>query len=510
MNRWIVLLLCIGLIGCKGIPEQDRKAAKNLEPQIERAQEFVSEKQSDYKETKQTDEFDFFRPYASRQNWDSLYTAAGSKLDRARNLYEKEVKSILERDDPKQADRLERQVKRVSRIITEARKLAQKPQQEMKQLERAREEGPKLVAGAEENLTDASNDVQGLVQTASLKKSEFPDKSKKIEAKVAPVQEKQQTARQELQAAKSELKKPSSETDYGKLVNKVERVNQLAQEMADNSDAVADALESLDRSYYKRLIDRRDTYFITPGRSSWDNSRNGTNRNYVYPQRETSWETYDYFSNQPSNSIIADYGSWGGLNVRVKKSMWNNLNIDSKKDWPSSSHDTAQFWLKDWSEKYEHRYEILSIVDGDTTRKTKWEQVDWKEYSKHREHTGMMLASKPQGVFASEKVTSPTPPGMAAVGNEKYGEWKTRDDGTEFWEFYGKYAFFSNMMGSNHHYTRTEYRQWNRNYRNRRAYRGSGGSGGRARYGSRSARRVSGGLRGAGRATRGGGPGKGK
>ncbi len=49
--------------------------------------------------------------------------------------------------------------------------------------------------------------------------------------------------------------------------------------------------------------------------------------------------------------------------------------------------------------------------------------------------------------------------GSQLIGNPNYGQWRQRSDGTSFWEFYGMYSMFSNIIGA------VSYGDWAR-YRN--------------------------------------------
>lgn len=95
---------------------------------------------------------------------------------------------------------------------------------------------------------------------------------------------------------------------------------------------------------------------------------------------------------------------------------------------------------------YVHQYRVLYAPQGQDTlleKVTDWKEVSDVFFDKHKENMGMEIASKKNGVV--KKIASP--PGYSNyVGNEKYGHWKQRSDGTSFWEFYGKYAFMSSMF----------------------------------------------------------------
>ena len=59
------------------------------------------------------------------------------------------------------------------------------------------------------------------------------------------------------------------------------------------------------------------------------------------------------------------------------------------------------------------------------------------------------------------------------MGNSRYGQWRQDSRGGSFWEFYGKYAFFSHVFGG---LTRPVYRSGYDDYRRYQ-------SGGRPYYG---------------------------
>jgi len=78
------------------------------------------------------------------------------------------------------------------------------------------------------------------------------------------------------------------------------------------------------------------------------------------------------------------------------------------------------------------------------TELTDWYQISEKEYQNNYNFLGMALASKSQEGKISE---TPVPPGYQYVGDPRYGQWRTDNRGNSFWEFYGKFAFFSYLFG---------------------------------------------------------------
>jgi hypothetical protein len=92
-------------------------------------------------------------------------------------------------------------------------------------------------------------------------------------------------------------------------------------------------------------------------------------------------------------------------------------------------------------------------------------------FLENENNMGMEIASKTDGVVSK----IPAPPGYNNyVGNEKYGQWRTGNDGTSFWEFYGQYAFMSNMLGlAGSLINRNGYYDYRNNYLGRAPYYGA-------------------------------------
>ena len=143
--------------------------------------------------------------------------------------------------------------------------------------------------------------------------------------------------------------------------------------------------------------------------------------------------------------IVSSCGSSNDNVVRFRKEPLDEL---IKKHSNSLNFSIVLYDL-DYNESkdaYFHQYRILFEPPNQDTlleEVTDWEHVSDVFFDKHKDNMGMEIASKKDGVL--KKIASP--PGYSNyVGNEKYGHWKKNDDGTSFWEFYGKYAFMSSMF----------------------------------------------------------------
>ena len=89
---------------------------------------------------------------------------------------------------------------------------------------------------------------------------------------------------------------------------------------------------------------------------------------------------------------------------------------------------------------YEHQYRV---VEAETSHTSDWIQVNEKYYKMNEPFLGMSIYTKKDG----QETTTATPPGYAYVGDSRYGRWQQDRHGNSFWEFYGKYALISHLMG---------------------------------------------------------------
>jgi hypothetical protein len=118
--------------------------------------------------------------------------------------------------------------------------------------------------------------------------------------------------------------------------------------------------------------------------------------------------------------------------------------------------------LEDMDEKgtfFKSYYQKYRIVGGEQAWTTNWMEVPEDYYKRNENFLGMPLLSKKKGQYN----TSVGPAGYNYVGNEQYGKWQRDSRGNSFWEFYGKYALISHLLGGSRVY-RTDYNTY-RDYR---------------------------------------------
>ena len=135
-----------------------------------------------------------------------------------------------------------------------------------------------------------------------------------------------------------------------------------------------------------------------------------------------------------------------------------------------------------FSTDYWHQYRVTTgereegsddLVYAENIRD--WERVNRGTFARYQPYLGMVILSKgTDGNVDHDQ----HPPGYQYVGNDRYGQWRGDGRGGSFWEFYGRYALMSHMIGG---FGRPIYRNdWNsyRDFRGRgQPYFGSGAYG---------------------------------
>lgn len=126
--------------------------------------------------------------------------------------------------------------------------------------------------------------------------------------------------------------------------------------------------------------------------------------------------------------------------------------VQSLKDQPTFSIILED--MKDEGTFFTTYYHNYRIVKPEGASLTGWVQVPEQFYDQNRDFLGMSLVSKKDGVMEEDVA----PPGYRFVGDERYGHWRQDSQGGSFWEFYGKYAFFTSLFGGWYHpINRTDY-----------------------------------------------------
>jgi hypothetical protein len=543
MKKWclVVFVLLLLLSSCGGLPKETKERAKKIPERIELMQKFVKEQSDKYKVLESAPDFKAYKVYADREKWANKFLEADAESKRASKEYNETIVPILKKDEEKDLAALTKQMDRVDRILVEAKNSSKEPFARIVFIDEAKEKCAAWIDAAEKDVAGIGKQNSQLLEQVKKVKNDFPAKADEVSTLFAPFIEEERKAKSALSSAQEEYKKHQQKeqdvfVDYALLGDSTVSITGTLKTLKENDQKLRSKLEELYQSYTKILADMRIEYFVTPARISWEESEFiewPSEHVYSYGARQVDEEIFQYFASLPPEQEIANE-RWS-FSINIDKKMWDTLKINPTEAMPSGDNE-SDYWIEDDDIKAYHKYII--IRNNGEKEETDWVEVDEEDYAEMEDDLGMAIESKAYGEFESEKHEEPAPPGLAFVGNEKYGEWKKDPaSGNTFWHYYGQYAMFRDilgmgMMGRPNYYDYDEYDRWRRDYKEKKQpyYGTTTGTGGTSvnRYGTygtetRSNSRFANthfsrtggfktadaGVRGAGSANRGGGPGGG-
>jgi len=389
----------------------------------------------------------------------------------------------------------------------------------MQFLRDAKAQGPQWVNEAEKNLGLTKIIFDDLTAAVNQAKADYPDKEADLTARFVPVRDLYNASRSGVAVALNEI--GTSDPDYAVLGDSVQLVAENFGRIQEQDKGLRTKLAELGHSYSKMLTDMDLRNSVIVGRTSWNESADfPAEHNYAYDPREVDQATYDSIAQLPDNQVLARFtsGFFSGRSLRVgmDQAGWGALGIDPAESWPGGDN-TAEYWLQDAPASYYHKY---IITENGQRRETGWEPVTEQYFEANADNLGMDVVTKPYGMYEDEAINVASPPGIAYVGNAKYGEWRQDNDGNRFWSWFGPYLFFSTLLHRPYYYN--NWNGWRGGYYGQRPYYGPAGD--PNRYGTYSQntgtsysnstwarkgglQRQSASVRGAGPGSRGGGPG---
>jgi len=482
-----LLLVLVSLTGCgKGLPDDVKKMAKAVPDNIEAAQKEVEKTQKQFASLKKSENFKPVAVYAQREDWDQYFAKANQELVRAREINKKELVPLLKKNKPEFAPQVLTQTERINQVIQVARQQAKGPINRFLRIREAMDNTDDIQANAGSISKKISTRVADLQNGPVAKALDtFPDSMDKINARFAPFLKISQDTTSRLQVIDKEYAayKSKEKPDFASFIDNADGLSHDFKTLEQTQPVFERDLDQLYESYTKVLQDMKADYHVTIKRESWNENSDYYNPKFATFQRQVSPSIYDSLTENELETVAALAPGFSGLRFSSKiGDTWKQLDINPTAQWPARDHNAASFWLENTKEVYYHKY--LKEENGETSE-TDWTKVDPSFYEQNLEFLGMAILSKPYGVFEQDRVTQATPPGMAYVGNDKYGEWKKDNSGSSFWSWYGRYALFSHLFffpSSSFGYG--GWNSWNNGYRNQQPYFGKTQNGNQ-RYGTR-------------------------
>jgi hypothetical protein len=516
----LVLASAVSLFGC-GLPDELRTRAESMGHRIERETEGVETRSRELTEFLGDDDQAFLRRYAESEDWAARFVDARSEIDRASSLFGDEVGPLLEANRSEDEEALRALLTRVVSRLDAAAGLAREPAARAAFLREVRDEGPARVAAARDQVAAASIAASALKGDVDRAARDYPAKADDLAGRLAAVERAANEAKTALQGAEEEARRlAAGEADLARLGDGVVTAVEAASRVTSAEGELRTRVGELYRSYSKALVDMREDAAVEIGRTSWNEAYDfarETERRFVVETTGEDLAALEAWGDRPIASLSNFFGRTS-VNVAIDRGLWDRLRIDARAGMPGGDN-AAEFWVGNSQVRYFHRY---TVVEGEAKEETDWQEVDEAFYEAHYDDLGMDVLSKPYGSYEEEALTDAAPPGLAYVGNPKYGRWENDEQGRRRWSWGQSFLFYHLVFGGRrHYYYHNDWRRWDRGHRGRSAWYGSNDSYGTYGKRTRNSPRYAGSgfgrgggfqqadrsVRGAGPGGRGGGPG---
>jgi len=484
----LVLLALVFLTGCgQGLSDAAKTQAKAVKQDLKSTQDFIESQKKKYDRLSASPDFSAMAEYAAGEKWDMAFANAGTTLTRARDVYDKGLKVTLKQNKPEGEAQALAQIKQVNSVIREAKDQAKSPFERASRIKAAMTGAKAMETSALASADTILSKVQILAQGPVAKAKEtFLGSEAKITARFAPFSKMADDTTANTDIVKSQYQAHThGNADYAAFVTAADAIEQANKTLSKDGPKFEKDLDRLYQSYTKILEDMKVDYYVNIYRESWDERSDSYNPGIFVYIAQVSPAVFQVLTESNAESIADLSPGFNGMNMRVTRgleSAFKELNLDLTTGWSDSRHNAATFSLESTKLKYFHKY--LKEENGETSE-TGWEPVNASFYEQNLDNLGMAILSKPYGEFEPDPQAAP--PGMAYVGNPKYGEWKKDESGSSFWAWYGRYAFFSNLFFfPPHYYSYGSWNRWNTGYRYQKPYYGRTGTG--YTFGSRGSR----------------------
>ena len=520
--RCAAFIACLALAGC-GLSDDLVQLAQNTDRQITQREREIQSSRQELEAFQASESSAGYRVAIEREEWLTRLTSAQAVVNQARSIYDQRVKPVIEANDRSRAGDANQALMDIPKLLGSVRDSVGFWRERRKELDQAKENADTLLGTARTEVQSIDAQLAALQSRVSAARRDFPDQTETIDQLANPLVAQAASASASLERLQAQIRMHQSEgvADYGILAEASSNIAETQTRVVQGVAAAEAKLAELSHSYAKTLIDMKADYGLIIRRQSWDNAAEYPYlRDYDYPPRKVDGPAFEYFDEIPTSLATYKRG-WFGNELStfpgVDRQRWDALNINPEERWPHSDDDEAEFWLEGATAEYFHKYHV---VENGETNETDWVPVDEAFFFANLDNLGMDVEAKPYGVFEENKLTHAAPPGMAYVGNPRYGHWE-RQGGGMVWTWIAPYLFYRALFGNPWSYTRDEWNTWHGGYYGSRPYYGAGST---PSYGTRSSRtqtsptlagsnfgrsggfsRPAGSVRGAGPASRGGG-----
>jgi len=479
MQRKLFILFFATILatGC-GLDKKLKKAAQDESNAIARAGKTVESFKVNIDQDLKKEPF--LKTYHQREKWQSTIDEAKTKVKEALDFYVNKVKPVLDRNKEKENILLNSLLKKCATYRHKASKLLNQVKARKDKLLQYKAKAPQLVIKAKNDLPEINRMLKSptLHEDLAIASKNYPGKAKDLAKRKQEFIKQAEKAQRNWQRADAMLKTcsqaESTECDYDILGKSSETVFTIKADVKEDLAELKKQIIELDYSVERVLLDLsvKAEFTVCYGWEQWDESSDAS------PSKSTECKKV--------NQKEYEHPTEG-------KRCWKKSG-----KWYSSTL-CRETWVEDKESEFAYYGKFKEIrvdINNKPTTRTFEEELDADEYQKLEKALGMSVYSKAKGKYKEDANDDPHPAGYDQLRPGVNGEWKKREDGTSFWEFYGKYMFmrslfwphsyygygYSPMYGSWHHY-HYNYRRPGGSYYGRTYY---GNYGNRsARYGTR-------------------------
>ena len=477
MTRLAIAALAVCVcVGC-GLSRNIRAEAERTSALIDAENSDIARKEAAYRTFVASSAYASYRVYAEREAWLGQFDHARVKTAAARTTYQRSVEPLLRRNDRQDEPAIGTQVSRIARLIGEARAYADLPQRRRGFIDEVSRSYARLSRESRDNANAVETAVASVRTMGEKARSAFPARAADIGRRIQPIQQLADATVRASQKVSFETANANAgrAADFVVLGDNAQLVSRNASKILEDTREAGVQFLSLSSSFSRALADMKAVYFITVQRWAWNESQDSPPvHTYTYARRELPGDAFDYFNALPESlPYVARlssgwFGSEFGAHPNVDSARWEALGIAPREAWVGRD-DTAEYGFS-LSADYFHKY---LVTENGHAEETDWQKVDETMFENHVDDLGMDIVAKPFGAFEDEKITNPTPAGLAFVGNPQYGQWETDDRGGSFWRWYLEYRLFSALLGAGgqpYSYRRDEWDTWSTRYRGQPYY----------------------------------------
>ncbi len=465
--RTILIFGVILLISGCGIPDNLKSRVSMLQGDFKKTESRFLKEVSTYKRFKNSSEYEEFKKYAQKENWQKNIDNVKKTVANAKQINTK-IKKILDDDREKDQANLMLHMINFKGHIDKIKVEYPKTNKRITFIKDTKDNSDSLLEKANISYENSQQRYVKLKDTLTQVAIDFPKKTADINKKAKTLEDIMGLNKNYILSIEQEFKKESSKRDYAQFGDSYVGLTQNAILLKTSDEKMRKQFSQLYQSYTKILTDMRSDLFVQVARSTWDGyAEYGSDHPYTYRPSKVTSKVYNYFDALTLENIATYGAGWSsGFKSNIEKNMWDALKINHS----IGRDNRGVWWVLKMNARYYHKY---VLINGENRQESDWVEVKATYFYKNQANLGMEILSKPYGFYEEEKINEASPAGMSLVGNSKYGEWRDKNSQTRssigsvglLWFFFPRYGFYSSYGSPYYRYN--DYRRYS-DYRTRR------------------------------------------